>query len=64
MPFTSYHQLGWKLNVIGEKMWVLSFVYTLFISDKIKTTENQMINSRFVYPEPGSNRHSIATIGV
>ena len=33
-------------------MWVLSFVYTLFIPDKIKTTENQMINSRFVYPDP------------
>ena len=33
-------------------MWVLSFVYTLFIPDKIKTAENQMINSHFVYPDP------------
>ena len=40
-------------------MWVLSFVYTLFIPDKIKTAENQMINSRFTYPDPGSNRDGL-----
>ena len=40
-------------------MWVLSFVYTLFMPNKIKTTENQTINSRFVYPDPGSNRDGL-----
>ena len=45
-------------------MWVLSFVYTLFIPNKIKTTENQMISSRFVYPDPGSNRDGSESTGV
>ena len=43
---------------IALKVGVLSFVYTLFIPGKIKTTENQMINSRFVYPKRDLNPHS------
>ena len=39
--------------------WVVSFVYTLFIPNKTKTTENQKINSRFQYPDPGSNRDGL-----
>ena len=57
-------KLRWGLNIIGGKMWVLSFVYTLFIPSKIKTTENQMISSRFVYPDPGSNRDGSESTGV
>ena len=49
-PIFFLPKLRWGLNIIGGKMWVLSFVYTLFIPNKIKTTENHMISSRFVYP--------------
>ena len=41
-----------RLYYEGCKTGVLSFVYTLFIPVKIKTAENQMIVSRFVYPDP------------
>ena len=39
-------------------------VYTLFIPDKTKTAENQMINSCSVYPDPGSNRDGSESTGV
>ena len=43
---------------IALKVGVLSFLATLWLPGKIKTTENQMINSRFVYPERDLNPHS------
>ena len=43
---------------IALKVGVLSFVYTPFIPGKIKTAENQMTNSRFLYPERDLNPHS------
>lgn len=46
------------------KAGVLSLLATLWLPDKIKTTENQMINSRFVYPDPGSNRDGSESTGV
>ena len=46
------------------KAGVLSFLATLWLPDKIKAAENQMINSRLVYPEPGSNRHGSESTGV
>lgn len=35
-----------------QKVGALSFFATLLLLGKIKTAENQSINSRFVYPEP------------
>ena len=48
----------------GGSVVCLYPVYTLFIPSKIKTTENQVINSRFVYPDPGSNRDGSESTGV
>ena len=38
--------------------FVLLFALNL-LGNKIKTAENQTINSRLQYPEPGSNRHAL-----
>ena len=53
-----------RLYYEGCKIGLLLFVYTLFILDKIKTAENQMINSRYLYPDPGSNRDGSESTGV
>ena len=43
--------------------FVLLFARNL-LGDKIKTAENQTINSRLQYPDPGSNRDGFYSTGV
>lgn len=44
---------------LSLKVGVLSFLATLWLPRKRKTAENQVINSRFVYPDSGSNRDGL-----
>ena len=45
-------------------IFIPSFFTPYLHLNKSKTSPNQLIKRRFPYPEPGSNRHDIAVIGV
>lgn len=43
---------------MGQRWWVVSRLATLWLPNKIKIAENQMINSYLVCPEQDSNLHA------
>lgn len=47
---------------VAKKGGVLSFLATLWLPDKRKTAENQVINSRFLYPEPSVTTQRVKSI--
>ena len=49
----------WLRLEMWQKVGVLLLLATLWLPDKSKTAENQMINSGFEYPDPGSNRDEL-----